>query len=250
LRRETYPSSGLEGLLKTVEIVGEETLDKDTIKDQGGSLDSLRLAEILGALERIGLTNRYYRLTDQGRRLLHACEEERKIRLFVLLMRDNRVLPQYFKRLVDNEHLQNKSLNTNELSKKLSMEDQWSADILNEWCRFLGISIGRSKTDVFLSSEEVKRIRVKAFLLVLQEQYQRLSGSSGLVPVSRLRRELNDSGILSTGDDFDSLLARVVNAECNRSKVTFQPAPAGLVGQGLLGTQGMELVCINGSLDG
>jgi hypothetical protein len=244
VRRETYPSSGLEGLIRVATIVGGQTLDRNAIRSRGATADSIRLAEVLGILEAVGVTSKYYKLTEQGSRLLIENEEEQKTRLFAVLLRDNRILPQYFKELVDRLELQDRSLTTPELSRELSMEDQWSADILNEWCRYLGISKGQNKTEVFIPSDHIRKMRQKAFALVLQEEYERLSGPSGLVPVARLRRELNDSGVLSPRQNFDDMLSALSNADEVRGQISFRPAPTGLVGQGLRGMEGSELISI------
>lgn len=244
MRRESYPSSGLEGVIRLIEILGAEMLDKNTLKTRGATADSIRLAEILGILEALGQTNKYYKLSECGLRLLHADVEDQKIRMFVLLSRDNRILPSYFKELVDRLELHNRNLTTEQLSQELHMEDKWSADILSEWCRYLGISKGRSKNEVFISSERVAKLRQGSFSLVLQEEYDRLCGSSGLVPVARLRREINDSGVLSSRENFDELLFDMTNTKDSEGKIAFHPAPPGLVGQGLKGVQGCELISL------
>jgi hypothetical protein len=242
VRRETYPSSGLDGVIKVATIVGQETLDKNTMKSKGATADSIRLAEVLGILEPVGSASRYCKLTTQGNKLLTENDEEQRTRLFAILLRDNRILPGYFKELFDRLELQDRSLTTQQLSHELSMEDQWSADILNEWCRFLNLSKGQNKTDVFIPSDQVRKMRQRAFNLVLQEEYERLSGPSGLVPVARLRRELNDSGVLSPRENFDDLLSELTSNENLKGQISFQQAPAGLVGQGLKGIEGCELI--------
>ena len=247
-RRETYPCAGLESILQATSIVKQEFMLMSKTSEYGISRDALRLTEILGFIERRGRLGKSVLITHLGKQLLSVPQEQQKIMLFRALLKQNDVLPPYFKKLLEMPEIHNTKLPTKELCQKLNMKDLWSADILNEWCRYLGISKGRTKSEVFISSQKVAEMRKKAFALTVQEEYTRLAGSSGLVPVAKLRRELKNSGILGPNDDFDEWLGELKTTGSNEAKITFHPAPAKFVGRGLKGKVGYELISISGTI--
>lgn len=248
-KRETYPCASLEDLLIVTSLIYEkEALRRSEILEKGISPDALRLAEILGFVEAREGLEKYYRITSLGKQLIAAPMDLQKAIIFRALLKERTILPPYFKKLIETSDLHDKKLSSEELCNKLDMRDHWSADILNEWCRYLELSEGVTKSEVFLSSENIAQLKKKAFVLTLVEEYKRLSGPSGLVPVSKLRRELKNSGILGKDDDFDELLEMLLKNEANKGKIKFYPAPAKFVGMGFRGQIGYELLSIEGTI--
>lgn len=236
-------------MLTAISLINErEMLRRSEILERSISPDALRLAEIFGFIEAKEGIEKNYQITSLGRQLVTAPKGQQKIIIFRALLKERTILPPYFKKLVDNRDLHDKKLSSTELCDKLDMRDRWSADILNEWCRYLELSEGLTKSEVFLSSDKIARIKKKAFVLTLLEEYKRLAGPSGLVPVSKLRRELKNSGILGKDDDFDELLGTLLKDEANKGKIRFYPAPAKFVGIGFRGQIGYELLSIEGSI--
>ena len=247
-RRETYPCAGLEAIPRVTSVVEQEFMITSNVSEHGISRDALRLTEILGFIEGRGNAKKSFRITQMGKQLLSVLQEQQKSMLFRALLMQNDVLPPYFKELLETSEVHDRKISTQELCQKLNMKDLWSADILNEWCRYLGISEGRTKAEVFISSQKVAQMRKKAFAFAIQEEYKRFAGSSGLVPVAKLRRELKNSGILGPDDDFDEWLEKLYNARQNKARITFHPAPAKFVGRGLQGKVGYELISITGTM--
>jgi len=247
-RRETYPCASLESFPKVLSVIEEEFVQRSKASEYGITSDEVRLAEILNFIKGIGKTTKRYQLTPLGKKLLSLPPHRQKIKLFQSLVKQNKILPPYFKKLLERTELHGKKLSTNELCENLNMKDLWSADILNEWCRYLGISEGTTKTEVYISPRKVASIRKEAFALAIQEEYAHFAGSSGLVPVAKLRQVLKNSGILGPQDDFDEYLKELSESELNKSKITYHPAPSRLVGRGLAGKTGCELIAINGKV--
>jgi len=246
-KRETYPCASLEDVLTVTSLVSRnEVLRRSDALEMGISSDALRLAEILGFIEAKESVEKNFQVTSFGKQLITLPEDQQKIIIFRALLKEKNILPPYFKRLIETRDLHNKRLTSTEICDKLDMRDRWSADILNEWCRYLGLSDGATKSEVFLSSNKLTQMKKKAFVLTLLEEYKRLAGPSRLVPVAKLRRELKNSGILGKDDDFDKLLEMLLNNEANKGKIKFYPAPAKFVGLGLCGRTGYELLSLNG----
>jgi len=243
-RRETYPCAGLETIPRVTSAVEQEFMTTSNISEHGISRDALRLTEILGFIEGRGNTKKSFRITQMGKQLVNVPQKQQRNMLFRALLKQNDVLPPYFKKLLEAPKVHDRKISTHELCQELNMKDFWSADILNEWCRYLGISTGRTKVEVFISSQKVSQMRKEAFAFAIQEEYKRFVGSSGLVPVAKLRRELKNSGILGPDDDFDDWLEKLHKARQNKAKITFHPAPAKFVGRGLQGKVGYELISI------
>lgn len=236
-------------MLTATSLLNEKgTLRRQEILEMGVNSDALRLAEILGFIEAIGTTEKNYRTTPLGRQLITVPKDQQKIIIFRALLRERTILPPYFKKLIDNRELHDQKISSAELCDKLDMRDRWSADILNEWCRYLELSEGTTKSEVLLSSNKIAQLKKKAFVFTLIEEYKRLAGPSGLVPVSKLRRELKNSGVLGKNDDFDELLEMLWKNEANKGKIKFYPAPAKFVGTGFHGQTGYELLSIEGTI--
>jgi len=247
-RRETYPCAGLEAIPEVTAVVEQEFMIKPNVSEHGISRDALRLTEILGFIEGKGNAKKNFRITQLGKQLLDVPQEQQKNMLFRALLKQNNVLPPYFKKLLETPEVHDRKISTHELCRKLMVKDLWSADILNEWCRYLGISKGRTKVEVFISSQKVAQMRKEAFVFAIQEEYKRFAGSSGLVPVAKLRRELKNSGILGPDDDFDEWLEKLYQTRQKKARIRFHPAPAKFVGQGLQGRVGYELISITGTM--
>lgn len=236
-------------MLNVTSLVYERgTLRRSEILEMGINQDALRLAEILGFIEAKEGIEKNYQTTFLGKQLVETQGDQQKVIIFRALLNERTILPTYFKKLIDNRELHDKKISSTELCDKLDMRDRWSADILNEWCRYLELSEGSTKSEVFLSSNKIVQMKKRAFALTLMEEYKRLAGPSGLVPVSKLRRELKNSGILGKDDDFDDLLEKLSKNEANKDKIKFYPAPAKFVGIGLRGRIGYELLSIEGTI--
>jgi len=244
-RRETYPCASLNGVIKTVEMVYEKNNTIKDLMESGVKKDDIRLTEILGLIKSTTSSTKYYTITKNGEYLLSYNIDKQKTLMFSLLIQENNTLPSYFKQLINNKSLHDKKINTNQLNQILNINDLWSAEILNEWCRSLNISEGSAKTEVYILSEKVKEYKIRSFKLKLYEVYSTYVGSSRLVPVAKMRKELKNSGVMGPSDDFDTLLAELAEES---NKIEFFPAPSRFVGLGLEGKQGYELISIDSEL--
>ena len=244
-RRETYPCAKLDNVIMTTELVLNNFSTNNSLLKNNVTKDDIRLAEILHLIKSVTLSVKNYRTSKLGKKLASYNEDKKKILLFCLLMKENAILPRYFNQLINNKNLYDKIISTKELSNILNMNDLWSADILNEWCRYLEISKGKSKSEVNISMKNVKKIKEDAFKYLLQESYNIYVGPSNLVPVSKIRNEIKNSGILGPSEDFDKILYRI---SVNNKRIKFHPAPAKFVGIGLEGKRGHELISITGEL--
>ena len=244
-RRETYPCAKLENVITTTELVLNNFNTKNSLLENNVTKDDIRLTELLHLIESVTVSTKNYRISSVGKKLVSYDEYKKKVLLFCLLMRENKILPRYFNQLINNKKLYDKNISTKELSHCLNMNDLWSADILNEWCRYLDISQGKSKSEVKISIKNVNKLKEDAFKYVLQQSYNAYVGPSHLVPVSKIRNEIKNSGIMGPLEDFDEMLNKL---SVNNKRINFYPAPAKFVGIGLGGKRGSELISITGEL--
>jgi hypothetical protein len=237
MKRSSFPHTSIEDLSFLLTI--ERPFTSTEMKTQCPTLlkDSLRMAEIIGILQKsIGKSSTY--VPNPAHDGVRDQTDIKRIYLAKLILTEYDVLPDYFRQVITKKHFHGRHWTVSELAIALNCQDRWSMEILRDWLVELHLA-QKNKDGLYISSVSVQRLLVKIFGLIVKEAYLHYAKLNPLVPISKIRWKIKDSLFIESWLDFDQYWQGWVQMG---AVVKYYAAPTISAGQGLGNQRGTELV--------